>query len=267
MSRYGFYGARLILALGKKVSYSEMTMSIYVVGDIHGCYEEMVSLLDALSLSPADQLVFLGDYVDRGPDSKAVLSYLVELRSRSGQEVVFLKGNHEDMLLSYLGLPGNYGDMFLFNGGWATLASYGISANHGAPDLLRSRMPESHIDFLMGLKSYYLQDPYLCVHGGIHPAKSLGEQSEEEMLWIRHEFIRNRHRLPYTVLFGHTPFEEVLFDLPFKVGLDTGLVYGNSLSCLELSEKVLFQIQRGSKRVSRNTVKDRWQQKASSISP
>ena len=240
-------------------------MKSYIVGDIHGCLEELVVLMGALPLTSEDRLVFLGDYVDRGPNSKGVLSFLVRFRSEANCEVVFLKGNHEDMLLSYLGLSGNHGDMFLFNGGGTTLLSYGVTGNRGGSALLHEKIPEDHLKFLMELKTYYLMEPYLCVHGGINPAASLGEQKEKEMLWIRHQFIGSRHLLPYTVLFGHTPFEEVLFDLPFKVGLDTGLVFGNTLSCLEVSEKVLFQIKRGGKRVNRMKVEDRWPHGARSV--
>lgn len=220
----------------------------------------MALLLDALPLEPMDRLVFLGDYVDRGPDSRGVVSFLIELRKKASQAVIFLKGNHEDMLLSYLGLPGKYGDMFLFNGGEATLASYGISRRNSTPHELLSTMPKSHLDFFEGLETYHLVEPFLCVHGGIHPSKPLSEQVEEEMLWIRDEFIGNQHPLPYTVLFGHTPLKEVLFHLPYKVGLDTGLVYGNKLSCLDVNEKVLFQIRRGTNKVTQTLVKDRWQQ-------
>ena len=92
-------------------------MHCYVVGDIHGCPDELACLLEALPLEPADRLVFLGDYIDRGPDSKGVISYLIEWQRKGKQEIVFLKGNHEDMFLSYLGLAGRYGEMFLFNGG------------------------------------------------------------------------------------------------------------------------------------------------------
>src|SRR3990167_5157122 len=97
-------------------------MRCYVVGDIHGCIDELVCLLEGLPLEPSDRLVFLGDYVDRGPDSKGVVSYLIEAQRKGMPEMIFLKGNHEDMFLSYLGFPGRYGDMFLFNGGGATLA-------------------------------------------------------------------------------------------------------------------------------------------------
>ncbi len=235
-------------------------MRSYVIGDIHGCLDELACLLEALPLEPSDRLVFLGDYVDRGPDPKGVVSYLIEWQRRGKQEVIFLKGNHEDMLLSYLGLPGKHGEMFLFNGGGATLASYGISPRNGSPEEILSLMPRSHLEFFKGLKTHYLMEPFLCVHAGIHPLKPLDQQIEEELLWIRDEFILSRHPLPYTVLFGHTPQREVLFHLPYKIGLDTGLVYGNKFSCLEVQEKVLFQIGRGRRKVTRRLVRDEWEQ-------
>ena len=96
-------------------------MSRYVIGDIHGCVEELRRLIEALPLRGGDSVVFLGDYIDRGPDSAAVVAYLISLRQQlDGIEWVFLKGNHEDMFLSYLGLDGQHGDMFLINGGNAT---------------------------------------------------------------------------------------------------------------------------------------------------
>lgn len=232
-------------------------MRCYVIGDIHGCLEEVAYLLEALPREPSDRLVFLGDYVDRGPDSKGVVSYLMDQQRRGEQELIFLKGNHEDMFLSFLGLPGQYGDMFLFNGGESTLASYGASP-HSPPQEILSLIPQSHRDFFKRLRTTYLMKPFLCVHAGVHPSRSLSQQDEGELLWIREEFILNRHTLPYTVLFGHTPHSEVLFHLPFKIGLDTGLVYGNKLSCLEVKEKVLFQIARGQKKVVRRVVRNQW---------
>jgi serine/threonine protein phosphatase 1 len=242
-------------------------MKCYVVGDIHGCLEELETLLESLPLQLQDRIVFLGDYIDRGPDSKAVISFLLERERKKEQELIFLKGNHEDMFLSYLGLPGNYGNMFLFNGGGATLASYGISPGAMSPEETRSSIPASHLQFLQTLRKYYLMEPFLCIHAGIHPQKTLSEQDDVETLWIRDEFISNRHILPYTVLFGHTPQREVLFHLPYKICLDTGLVYGNQLSCLEVSEKVLFQIGRGKKNVNQRKVRDQWERALHSPMP
>lgn len=236
--------------------YDKTAVRTYVIGDIHGCLDELARLIDKLPLEPLDRVIFLGDYIDRGPNSKAVVSYLIDLQQNCRSELVFLKGNHEDMFLSYMGFPGKYGDMFLYNGGGATLASYGAGPHNQADILLV--IPPPHIKFLKDLKNYYLADRFLCVHAGVNPKKSLELQEEDEMLWIRDEFILNRHDLPYTVLFGHTPQEEVLFHLPYKVGLDTGLVYGNRLSCLEIVEKTLFQIARGKKEVVRRSVRVHW---------
>jgi serine/threonine protein phosphatase 1 len=234
-------------------------MSRYVVGDIHGCVDELRRLIETLPLARDDRLVFLGDYIDRGPDSSGVVSYLISLQKQCNDfELVFLKGNHEDMLLSYLGLNGQHGDMFLINGGKATLASYGLTADRfSAPQALLA-IPSEHLHFFEGLERYYSMDSFLCVHAGIHPQKSLAEQTDEDLFWIRNAFIFNSHGLPYTVLFGHTPQAAVLYDLPYKVGLDTGLVYGNMLTCLDVDEKVLYQINRGRKSIHRTSVQRRW---------
>ena len=234
-------------------------MSSFVIGDIHGCSEELRYLVDALPVRPDDEIVFLGDYIDRGPNSSGVVSFLIELKvSLSDNKLVFLKGNHEDMLLSYLGLSGHHGNMFLLNGGRATAQSYGVTADDRPTNCLQAAIPPAHLAFYQALESYYLTEPYLCVHAGIHPLKSLQEQTEEELLWIRDPFLQSSHPLPYTILFGHTPQHAVLYHLPYKIGLDTGLVYGNMLTCLNTDEKILYQIGRGKKRVTKTSIQQKW---------
>lgn len=242
-------------------------MHCYVIGDIHGCVKELACLIENLPLERQDQLVFLGDYIDRGPDSRGVVCYLLDLQKESSYGVFFLKGNHEDMLLSYLGFAGQHGDMFFYNGGQATLASYGLSSQDLSSEAVLSAMPADHIQFYQSLKSYCRVGDYLCVHAGIHPQKPLQEQTEAELFWIRNKFIYSSHMLPYTVLFGHTPQTDVLFDLPYKIGLDTGLVYGNKLSCLETEEKVLYQISLGKKTVKEIPVHEKWELSSRSIMP
>jgi serine/threonine protein phosphatase 1 len=234
-------------------------MARYVIGDIHGCVAEVSRLVEALPLMKGDCVIFLGDYIDRGADSRGVVSYLLSFQQdHPSIEFVFLKGNHEDMLLSFLGLSGQHGDMFLINGGRATLASYGVEIENANARSALSAIPSDHLAFFQALKNHFLADSFLCVHAGINPQKPFAEQTDEELLWIRNTFIYGSHALPYTVLFGHTPQPTVFFDLPYKIGLDTGLVYGNMLTCLELDEKVLFQIGRGKKRVHRTSAQGKW---------
>jgi serine/threonine protein phosphatase 1 len=242
-------------------------MGCYVIGDVHGCSAELVRLIETLPLNSADTVVFLGDYIDRGPDSRGVVSYLLELQNQKPSALKFLKGNHEDMLLSFLGLGGRHGEAFLYNGGRATAASYGLSSPTPRPEELRAAIPAEHVKFYTELKNQYLTAPFLCVHAGINPLKPLKEQSETETLWIRDKFIYSPHPFPYTILFGHTPASDVFYDLPYKIGLDTGLVFGNKLSCLETEGKVLYQITRGEKTVRRTPVNDKWSSTASSPTP
>lgn len=238
-------------------------MKAYVIGDVHGCLSELSALVESLPLAPGDTVVFLGDYIDRGPDSKGVIDYLLELRERGEQQTVFLRGNHEDMMLSFMGLSGQHGDAFLMNGGLETLASYGVPAPAGSPtpadgQRLLAALPPDHIRFLMRLDPWYFLGDCLCVHAGINPHRSWDEQDRDELIWIRHEFILNQHTLARTVLFGHTPMQEVYFDLPYKVGLDTGLVYGNVLSCLEVTGRTLYQIRRGGSETRVTDVARHW---------
>lgn len=213
-----------------------------VVGDIHGCRDELCVLLDALEPSGEDVLCFLGDYVDRGPDPKGVIDRLLQLR-REGPRCRFLRGNHEDMFLSYLGLGGRYGDAFLYNGGGVTLESYGMS---GLPcEKARLALPEEHEQFLLGLELMVRKDRFLCVHAGVNPRRPLENQDPEDLLWIRQEFLAARLPFSVVVVFGHTPCRDVEWGLHRKIGLDTGLVYGNKLSCLDLDSGRVWQVRRG----------------------
>lgn len=223
----------------------------FVVGDVHGCLDELDRLLDHLAPGSADTVCFLGDYVDRGPNARGVVERLLRLR-REGPECLFLKGNHEDMFLAYLGEAGRHGDAFIWNGGDATLASYRCEGLSGAE--VASRLPGEHREFFRTLRTHAYLGRFLCVHAGVRPSRPLAAQSEEDLLWIRDEFIAHAHPFPYTVLFGHTPHREVLVDLPFKVGLDTGLVYGNRLSCLEVDAGCLWQIRRGERAIQQRAL-------------
>jgi len=220
---------------------------VFAIGDLHGCPEELDVLLDHLAPSNDDDLVFLGDYVDRGTGSRELIDRLLRLRGE-GPKTVFLRGNHEDMLLAYLGLPGENGNVYTQNGGLPTLASYGV------PRAVRGRkaaalFPPEHVQFLLDLRLTHVDGRYLFVHAGIRPGVSLADQDEQDLLWIREEFFTQPHDLPYTVIFGHTPQRQARVTLPYYIGLDTGLVYGNKLSCLDVTRRRLLEVGRGERQV------------------
>jgi len=223
------------------------TGRLFAIGDIHGCPDELATMLGRIDPKRGDIVVFIGDYVDRGPSSRDVIEQLLMLKRESGCQPIFLKGNHEDMMLSFLGLPGRFGESFLFNGGASTLDSYGVTESQ--LEQAARFIPDQHLAFFSDLAISYLSPPYLFVHAGVMPARQLDEQVPEDMLWIRQEFIFNPHELGQMVVFGHTPMKTVMFDPPYKIGIDTGLVYGNKLTCIEFREGLLYQVGRNSREV------------------
>ncbi len=209
---------------------------IFAVGDIHGCFDKLVSLMETIDVDlKSDTLIFIGDYIDRGSSSKDVLDYLIDLDRQEEKRVVFLKGNHELMLENYLSRT----DMltFMYNGGQATLDSYARSVDPGASNLI----PAAHLEFFRDLRLYYETDKYIFVHGGLKPYIALEQQNAWDMLWIRDEFICSDFDFGKTVIFGHTPFREPLV-LDNKIGIDTGAVYGNKLTCVELPALRFFSV-------------------------
>ena len=225
----------------------ELPKRLYAIGDIHGCAEELEHLLLFLKneqkVGEEDQIIFIGDYIDRGPDSKKVVDEMLRMK-REYPKTVFLMGNHEEMLLGFLGYEGTTGVAYIPNGGGTTLASYGISGDE-KPEEIRRKISPTHIEFFRTLDSCVVIENFIFVHAGLHPLKKLDDQDYSDMHWIRNEFIYNVHNFEKTIIFGHTPFLDVLFHLPFKMGIDTGLVYGNKLSCVELTQRQIFQIKRG----------------------
>ncbi len=222
-----------------------MTGRVFGIGDIHGCASELETLLSRLGLGPGDTVCFVGDYIDRGPDSRRVIDILLAARRRTEVRWVFLRGNHEDMCLAYLGRGGRFGEVWLANGGAAVLRSYGLESR-ATPKALAAAMPAEHLAFLEGLEWTFVVDGWRFVHAGVHPDRPWGDQTPEDLLWIREEFLTRPHCLSETVVFGHTPSRDVLVDLPYRLGIDTGLVYGGHLTALELPALRLHQIARGS---------------------
>ena len=200
---------------------------IFAVGDVHGCVDKLKTVLGMIKLDwDRDMMVFLGDYVDRGPDSRGVIELLLNLKKRHGDRLIFLKGNHEWMFMQFL--KGEEQDFFLQNGGIETLESY--SLEKGKTDI-----PQSHLDFLDNLDLYFETQDYIFVHAGLRSNIPISEQSPEDLLWIRSPFLKSSYDWGKRVIFGHTPFSFPFIEAN-KVGIDTGAVYGGRLTCLMLPD-------------------------------
>lgn len=212
----------------------EQAEQILAVGDLHGRCDLLEQVLGEMlpALPPPTRLVFLGDYIDRGPASAQVVEALISLKAqRPG--TVLLMGNHERMLLN--ALQGQDPAMFLANGGRETLESYGL----GHREL--HKLPAPHLELISSLALMHQTDDYIFVHAGLRPGVPLAEQQERDLLWIRWEFIDSPEDFGKTVVFGHTPFQSPL-RRPHRIGIDTGAVYGNRLTCLKLPEIKLLSL-------------------------
>ncbi len=207
-----------------------------IIGDIHGCITPLLRMLEIVE-DRADTLVFLGDYIDRGPDSKKVVKQILNLKKRHRQ-VITLMGNHEFMLLNYL--HGYDDSVFLNVGGKQTLASYGIDPETGHEQVALD-MPKEHLAFFNDLP-FYWEDRYgIYVHAGLQPGLHISRQSRDTCLWIRDEFIRSSYSFDKPVVFGHTVFKKP-FSKKNKIGIDTGAVYGKKLTALLLPEKEFISV-------------------------
>ena len=217
-----------------------MATDIYAIGDIHGHLDLLERLLEKLQPDlERDRLVFMGDYIDRGPRSKGVVDYVWRLQHLAPPEqVICLKGNHEAMFLNFL--QGRDIELFLFNGGLATLRDYWGANWEELEELV---LPLDHQKFFQELRLYYETPDYLFVHGGVRPGVPLAEQGEDDLLWIRGDFITSMEDFGKKVIFGHTPFRQPLL-MPNKIGIDTGAAYGNRLTCLKLPAEEFISLGR-----------------------
>lgn len=211
---------------------SETQQRLLAIGDIHGCLSELNSLLGKTGPNDQDQLVFLGDYIDRGPDSAGVIEELLRIQDK-WPRTVFLCGNHEQMLLDYL--SGSNKALFLANGGMETMVSYQTKV--GWPP------PASHQQFLNSLCDRYETAGFIFVHAGLRPGIALKDQVRDDLLWIRTDFLESDYDWGKPVVFGHTPRQEPLLTRS-RIGLDTGCVYGRKLTCCDLLSGRIWQAQR-----------------------
>jgi serine/threonine protein phosphatase 1 len=201
---------------------------LLAIGDIHGCRQLLQQLLEKVQPTATDQLVFLGDYIDRGPESRQVIETLLQLREELPR-TVFLKGNHEQMLLGFLADDDQLG--FLVNGGTRTLQSY-RQGEH-------VRIPETHLQFFDNLQTGFETEGFIFVHAGMRPGIPFHQQRETDLLWIRADFLNSDYDWGKTVVFGHTPQTEAMME-PTRIGLDTGAVYGRQLTCCDVLTRRLW---------------------------
>lgn len=219
---------------------------VLVISDIHGELEKFNQLLQEVKYDmQADQLILLGDYVDRGPDSCGVLNKVMELKE---QGAIVLRGNHDDMMLAAAEGEPKAWERWMKNGAVETLHSY-------EPEIDEWRIPETdtfkkHVEFIKGLDYYYELDQYIFVHGGVHPETPLNKTDPYVFVWIRDEF-HHGYRGDKTVIFGHTRTarlhsdkenNNVYFGKNNIIGIDGGAVYGGQLNCLDLTNKITYRI-------------------------
>ncbi|MGA9486705.1 MAG: metallophosphoesterase family protein [Methylocella sp.] len=226
-------------------------LRIYAVGDVHGradLLERLFSRIDEdLKDHPIAETIhiFLGDYIDRGRDSSAVLDLLIE--RAEAHRMVCLKGNHEIYLSEFLENPGILGAWAQY-GALPTLASYGLTPKINAgpeeqADLaagLLSVLPKSHAQFLAGLKLSFTCGDFFFVHAGVRPGMPLSRQREDDLLWIREDFLLHEEPFEKIIVHGHTPVKEP--DVrKNRINIDTGAYATGRLTCLKLEQdQILF---------------------------
>ncbi|MBO6574582.1 MAG: serine/threonine protein phosphatase [Rhodothermales bacterium] len=216
-------------------------MGLVAVGDIHGCARSLADLLRTLDLQASDDIIFIGDYIDRGPDSRGVIDQLLDLQQH--HSCTFLRGNHEALFLGYW--DHGEADVFLHNGGRQTLASYGMEVG----DLT---IPESHLSFIRRTRLYRETPEFLFVHAGLRPGLSVADNlamgDEMTYLWERSHIACPDEDLAWekTVVCGHTPVPEVI-DRAKLINIDTGCVFRHRvdygrLSAVRLPEREYISV-------------------------
>ena len=218
---------------GKKID-----MNYFAFGDIHGELFKLKALVNRLDIREGDELVFLGDYIDRGKYSFETVEYLIELDNI--HKCVFIMGNHEWMFVNYL--CGIHEKEFLNNGGYKTILNYadnGIKIERKLSPRERN-LPDPQVKFLRKLKKYYETDDFIFTHAGIMPGVPLHKQPDEVLLWGREFSFLN-----YTgkvVVYGHSAHKYVLNE-KYKICIDTGACFDSmgTLTCAKLPERQFIQ--------------------------
>jgi len=237
-----------------KVSFGESSTPdntrIYAIGDIHGYADLLEKLCQKINADldkyPIQQhkIIFLGDYIDRGPDSAGCVEYLINLITEN-ENVICLKGNHEDKLEKFLCDPLSTANSFFTYGGVETVESYGVgTAGYRYNDQktieickeLNSRIPDHHKEFYAKLVEAATFGDYMFVHAGVRPGVALDQQSSHDLIWIRSEFIIHQELFEKVIIHGHTPAFPMEI-LPNRINVDTHAYDTGVLSCIVLQDK------------------------------
>jgi diadenosine tetraphosphatase ApaH/serine/threonine PP2A family protein phosphatase len=252
--------AKWLAALGfgpKRRASAPEGMRIYTVGDIHGCAAQLDRLhalieADAASYDGEKVIVYLGDYVDRGPDSRGVIERLIGAVPK-GLSPRYVKGNHDQAMLEFLAIPETYRAWRSY-GAPETLMSYGVRPPlfdssekfEEARIALQAALPQAHLSFLRSLESAIVMGDYAFVHAGIRPGMTIEDQTDQDLLWIRDDFLNCNASHEKVVVHGHTP-QSAPVRLHNRISLDTGVYATGILSCavLEGAECRFIQAGRG----------------------
>jgi len=223
---------------------------IYAIGDIHGCLDELVEMQARIAADlladphPKPLVVYLGDYMDRGPDCRGVLENLMAADTPA-LPARFLYGNHDSYVKNFLQEPlGMHGCRFHWledvMGGPQTLASYGVTGASvdtalAARDAFKKALPQAHYDWIEACERSVHLGSYFFVHAGVDPLRALDDQLEYDLIWIRQPFLTFKGDFGAVVVHGHTPVKEVE-NHGNRIAVDTGAVFGRKLSCLVLED-------------------------------
>jgi serine/threonine protein phosphatase 1 len=211
---------------------------IYAIGDIHGCARQLdvlhALIRDDLASRPVAcaLLLHIGDFVDRGPDSSGVITRLIDGSPVAGTEMINILGNHESTMLEALSGEKAAATDWLFAGGKAALQSYGIDPET-PPEQWAERVPVSHRGFLCGLPLIYREGGYAFVHAGVRPGVPLEEQTRDDLLRSRQQFLHSEADFGAVIVHGHTPVKAPVVRHN-RIAIDTGAVFGGKLTCLVL---------------------------------
>lgn len=223
---------------------------VWAVGDIHGCLDLLKALVDGIVADAASSdasrkvVIFLGDYIDRGPDSRGVLRYLIDLPKDVGIEWRFLKGNHEEAMLKFLDDP-SFGPNWCEYGGDAALASYGLKPpemKHRVEAWARVAADLDHKvtaqerEFLETLEYSLSVGDYFFAHAGARPGVALDRQSERDLMWIRNSFLDDETPFEKVVVHGHTPTPTPYLDHR-RIGVDTKAYESGVLTAVRLERE------------------------------